>query len=163
MLFSCIPGRGVWDWLRRDSPRINITQDLSLPLGRALNGVGPQACFELSELEVSSTELPTVSTSSKPQPSLVVGAKSHPTVGGSWRMLEQYGLIWKPCWPLLRASTQVSSTCVHTQPLPLMSSCAFLKVSQWLCTCTFKSEGREEEKKKKNYLTWLLWDFMRVK
>ena len=162
MLFSCIPGRGVQDWLRRDSPRINITQDLNLPLGRALNCVGPQACFKLSELEVSSTELPTASTSSKSQPSLVVGAKSHPTVGGSWRMLEKYGLIWKPCWPLLRASTQVSSTCVHTQPLPLK----LLRLSQSQSVTLHlhfqigRKGGREE---KKNYLTWLLWDFMRVK
>ena len=82
--FFCIPRRGLWDWLRRDSPRINITQDLNLPLGRALNGVGPQACFKRSALEVGSTELPTASTS--------VGAKSHP-VGGSRRTLEEYGLI----------------------------------------------------------------------
>lgn len=147
MFIFCIPGRGLWDWLRRDSPRINITQGLNLPLGRALNGVGPQVCFKLSKLEVSSTELPTASSFSKPQPSLVVGAKSHPTVGGSWRMLEEYGLIWKPCWPLLRASTHVSRTCVHTQTLPLTSSCAFL--SQWLCTASFKSEGRRKRRRRK--------------
>lgn len=160
MFIFCIPGRGMWDWLRRDSPRINITQGLNLPLGRALNGVGPQACFKLSELEVGSTELPTASTSSKPQPSLVVGAKSHPTVGGSWRMLEEYGLIWKPCWPLLRASIHVSTrTCVHTQT----ATHELLRLPQSMTLHCHFQIGRKEEEKKKSYLTWWLWDFMRGK